>query len=732
MDNKTKIYGVDMGTMFFQVAELDECDKKTVKVKTTRNAFVELASSEDVDEVLEKNDWQYVQDGNKYYIIGEDSLKVANMFPGKVELRRPLQDGVLNKNEEKKMLILSHLISSSIGNSPNKQSIVCTCVSSESVDGSVDNAFHKARLMGIFKNLGWNVKVIEEGLAVILSERPVMKEPDGTESPYSGIGISCLLPHVKIYTKRGIIPISDVKVGDMVLTHKNRWRSIFNIVKKDFNGIATKLQMQGYSDNTEEYAFVDDHEIYVYRDSEWQWIGCESIQKGDIVGEPIVSEDVEEKYNIGMAICERVTNSSKYTKKRVEVTSDVQRLIGYFLGDGSISRLSNTGICFDFGPDEKFYAEDVAAILEKNFDKKSEIKLVDWDGSLKLHVSCYSKGLARYFRNHFYNDDGEKEYPWCLSKLRKTHCLNLLVGLIRSDGDISSGINFSNTSTSLIFLVKQLFARLGYSSSISWRLPRSSKLKNGRIISGKKNSWAVNVGSKLVSNSLKDIILSLDCSSSRFNENMFINNSFACSTIQEVEYDEYSGPVYDLQVEEDHSFSGPFLTIHNCGAGRTNCVLAYKGLSVIGMSCARSGDWVDRKVAEATGEPVGQVTRKKEMKLNFKDIDYDDDVIFALDAYYGEMIKFVFNNFARKFAEVKSQFESPLDIVIAGGTSMPQGFCDKIKEVIREMDLPFAIKDVRHASTPCESVVKGCLTQAIATYRRMIKSDPNDIASALG
>ena len=350
----SKIYGVDMGTMFFQVAELDKSDKNFVHVKTTRNAFVELESSEDVDEVLKRNDWQYIQDGNKYYIIGEDSLRVANMFPGKVELRRPLQDGVLNKNEEKKMLVLSHLVKSSIGIAPDKNSVVCTCVSSESADGSVDSAFHKARLMGIFKNLGWNVKIIEEGHAVILAERPVMKEPAGTESPYRGLGISF-------------------------------------------------------------------------------------------------------------------------------------------------------------------------------------------------------------------------------------------------------------------------------------------------------------------------------------------------------------------------------------GSGRTNCVLSYKGLHVVGMSVARSGDFIERKVAEATGEPIGQITRKKETKLNFKDIDYDDDVLFALDAYYGEMIKFVFNNFAKKFSEVKSQFEAPLDVIIAGGTSVPQGFCDKVQEVIKEMDLPFKINDVKHATTPREAVVRGCLTQAIATARRISKSSTREI-----
>jgi len=343
----SKAIGCDLGTMFFQVAEIED-DK--VRIKSTRNAFVEIDETDDIEDVLKQNKWQYVRDGKKYYVIGEDSLRVAKMFPGKVELRRPLQDGVLNKGEQKKNLVLNEIIHSAIGQAPDKDSMICFSVSSESVDGSVDSTFHKARIQGMFKSLGWNTKVVEEGLAVILSERPVVIETDdnGTEveSPYSGIGIS----------------------------------------------------------------------------------------------------------------------------------------------------------------------------------------------------------------------------------------------------------------------------------------------------------W---------------------------------------------------------------------------GAGRVNCVLAYKGLQVIGMSCARSGDWIDQKVSDQTDVPLAQVTSKKERELDFENINYEDDVIFALNAYYESMIEYVFKLFAKRFAAVKSKFEAPLEVVVAGGTSLPNGFCKKIESVIETMDLPFNISRVRQPQDPRNSVVKGLLTQAIIAQKKL-------------
>jgi len=335
---------VDAGTMFFQVAE--NAKDGSLGLKEIRNAFVELEASDDIEQVLSQNDWQYVSDGKHYYVLGEDSMRVARMFPGRVELRRPMQGGVLNKGEDKKMLVMAKMIESSIGQAPDDNSLVCTCVSSDPVDGAVDNTFHRARLEGMFKRLGWNVKVIEEGHAVVLSEKPVIVEADGKTVPFSGIGVSF-------------------------------------------------------------------------------------------------------------------------------------------------------------------------------------------------------------------------------------------------------------------------------------------------------------------------------------------------------------------------------------GAGKVNCVLAYRGLPVVGMSAARSGDWIDKKVSEHTDTPISQITNIKETKLDFNNIDYDNDVIFALDAYYTNMIEYVFKNFAKKFSQVKSEFEAPLDIVIAGGTSMPNGFAGKVEKIVRDLELPFKIKNVVQSKDPRNAVVKGCLTQAIISQKKL-------------
>jgi len=332
--------------------------------------------------------------------------------------------------------------------------------------------------------------------------------------------------------------------------------------------------------------------------------------------------------------------------------------------------------------------------------------------------------LGNYFRNHFYDENKEKIFPWDLSRITKSECFGLVVGLIRSDGWNGKQLGFCNTSSSLVVLCRQALARLGYASVISYRDPRvNEKGINGRIIFGKKIEWNLHLSSRDIFDSLSQIVNNTYCDNSKFIERLFIQDNFICGRIQKIHKKQYSGQVYDLKVEGDHSFCGPGLTIHNCGAGRTNCALSYRGLQVIGMSVARGGDYIDKQVSEQTGIPISQVIATKEKKLDFDNLDFDDDVIFALDAYYEQMIRYVLGHFAKKFQKEKSNFEAPMDIVVAGGTSMPPGFCKKLEKVVRGLDLPFTIKEVRHAENPRTAVVEGLYVQSQLAKKRADKSE---------
>lgn len=695
--------GFDCGTYNLVCCTRDE--KGNFLYKREVNAFMELSLEDKfVFNMMKKAGVPVIEKNNLAFILGESAVNMTYTMSN-LELKRPMIHGCVNPKEKEAYTLMSIMIHNLISNVKKDGETLYYCVPANAINEETDANFHQKLLETIFKayknkdGLKVNAQPINEALALVYAELE--------NKNFTGIGISCLCPGTKIYTKEGIKNIEDVVVGDLVLTHKGRWKPVNNVITKQFKGMQTKLQISGYSNSVEDYKFVDNHELYVLKNNTWKWIGCEELQEGDIVGEPIEKRDYDGQ-TLAMTICERETNSKNYNKKRVEISADVWRLIGYFLADGSLNHHENC-LNFDFKSSEMDNISDVQEILMKNFGKDSSLTP---HGDNCTRIKCFSKGMTNYFTK-FYNSNKEKSLPWNLSRLAKGDCINLLAGLIRGDGTIGEdNISFENTSTSLIILCKQLFSKLGIPSSISFSKPRFHKLNDGRIIEGKKDFWKVNSGSKTTVNSLSQIISEISCDNSKFTDKIFITDDMCCGKIQKIENDHYEGIVYDLQVEEDHSFSGPQLTIHNCGAGMVNICYAMYGNPIFSFAIVNSGDWIDKQAAKATSNSISYINKEKtKIDLNKAPTNLVERAIIT---QYKLMIEHTVNNLKKGFADLDKSVktDTPVDIIISGGTSSPNGFPEIFKEIISQANLPIKIGEIIRPNDPLHSVARGCLIAA--------------------
>lgn len=97
-----------------------------------------------------------------------------------------------------------------------------------------------------------------------------IREVKGSNIPRAdvwGFGAPCFVAGTLITTQRGQIPIEEVKVGDMVLTHKSRWQRVEETMNHKATGIYT-IQVQG-SPKTE---VTGNHRFYVrycHTDGNW-------------------------------------------------------------------------------------------------------------------------------------------------------------------------------------------------------------------------------------------------------------------------------------------------------------------------------------------------------------------------------------------------------------------------------------------------------------------------------
>jgi hypothetical protein len=149
----------------------------------------------------------------------------------------------------------------------------------------------------------------------------------------------------------------------------------------------------------------------------------------------------------------------------------------------------------------------------------------------------------------------------------------------------------------------------------------------------------------------------------------------------------------------------------SCGAGMTNVCVMLNGEPTVVFSTTKSGDWIDRMSAVATGESDSVVQVEKEGGNFTIGEPNDNPVLAAVSAYYERLIDYTTKNLAAALSSHKSlpKFKDPLVIVIAGGTSQAKGYVENFAKMLVANGFPVKIKEVKHASDPLHAVARGCL-----------------------
>jgi hypothetical protein len=157
------------------------------------------------------------------------------------------------------------------------------------------------------------------------------------------------------------------------------------------------------------------------------------------------------------------------------------------------------------------------------------------------------------------------------------------------------------------------------------------------------------------------------------------------------------------------------------GAGMCNVCCAYKGIETFKFSTARSGDWVDKNVADSLNMVKNRVTSTKERHLNLQ-VGFQKEenkkirrVLESLVYFYETLIDYTIKRIIEEFKEkMDTELEEPIPIIISGGTSLPDGFLELFKNVISKHQLPFEISEIRRAKNPLTAVAQGLLIKTIS------------------
>ncbi|HLI70839.1 MAG TPA: adenosylcobalamin-dependent ribonucleoside-diphosphate reductase [Ktedonobacteraceae bacterium] len=413
----------------------------------------------------------------------------------------------------------------------------------------------------------------------------------GAGSGHSVTYYNCMPPGQEVLTAEGYRPISEIKIGDRVVTHRNRLRPVVHKFERETEETLyiIKPKKIGYDD----LRVTGDHKVYVIR-SEWvnthrsrdglrlqhepDWIPAKEIKVGDYVAvahngeehspETIFLQDYLSGYETldGKLLKKTTCSDHGYVSDwethykihdRLVLDEELCYLFGRWLGDGCITHRTGTdipsGIKIVFSLEEKDEAVEIARIIGAKFGIDSSIKLSSTERWYDLWVN--SMPLGQFFKIFLGCYSHSKQLPDQLMHLPAELTLELLHGLFSADGYVSGnklGIVLANRT--LTVQVHQLLLRLGYVFSI-----RENTHRLGRVPAYRIQATA-NECAPLFEHFF-------GVQAPEYNTDLkyyFEYNDLQWVRIGEMATEDYTGTVLDIEVEEDHSFISAGVVVSNC------------------------------------------------------------------------------------------------------------------------------------------------------------------------
>ena len=348
-------------------------------------------------------------------------------------------------------------------------------------------------------------------------------------------GSPCFVKGTQIITKDGYKYVENIKTGDMVLTHKNRFKKVLK-TGYDEDKVIYKLRAMGMFDT-----FVTgNHPYYVitrtkkwnntYRKYDYQYSDPYWKEVKDLTSDDYIS-----------------INIPKIEKNTYNLDEETCWLLGRYVADGHIrySKRCDRKNGYQYG-----------VIYSIGNSKIEDFKthLTKFHASIHQHTkSCFraiinSQELVNFIReNNFGEGAINKKIPQLILDLPKNLAKSFLDGYMSGDGAFTNN-EFKATSVSkeLIMGIEQLMVKIyGIGCSIYYTKRPKTTIIEGRLVN-QKDSYS--------------IAFRLD----RERHSWFIKDDKIWYPIKSVEMLDRKETVYNLEIETDNSYTANNFIVHNC------------------------------------------------------------------------------------------------------------------------------------------------------------------------
>lgn len=357
-------------------------------------------------------------------------------------------------------------------------------------------------------------------------------------SPCFGVGTMVL-------TNSGYKPIENIKVGDMVLTHMNRYRKVLDIGSKIapiYTFKASGFVPTVCTSNHPFYARKKKREYYIAdngkRNSrlsfgESEWVEAEKLPRNYCVCSNTYNEDSENPHNL---------------------TKEEAYVIGRYIADGHTRK----DVRYDTKPNGNKGHNGSRAwqlILSIGNYKVEQIK----QKIKELHFSCYPHGksvhrvvlsnkkLVEFVEKYCGIGSENKMFGDAVVKLPNDLLESVLEGYLDGDGCLIDGeYNITSVSKMLPITLQRVIDKLYKRHiNVTKRIPKETKILLGRVVNQKPQYTIHFTKQKGVNEKAWRI------------DDKVWRNALSMTPSG-------TAVVYNMEVEEDNSYTANNLVVHNC------------------------------------------------------------------------------------------------------------------------------------------------------------------------
>jgi formate hydrogenlyase subunit 6/NADH:ubiquinone oxidoreductase subunit I len=400
-----------------------------------------------------------------------------------------------------------------------------------------------------------------DGVAVAIDMQKVQKgKPQNKKDIWPAVDYGrCVPPSTPIITLGGIKPMSEIRVGDEVLTHTGKFRKVTRLFGRTYAGKLYTFRTLG---NFEPLTTTEDHPILTYGEGGVSWAFASEIKYRTYLTRPVISEEVPlSEIQFTYELYHPGGRGGTFTTELVALKSTpaLMRLIGYYLAEGASDRYR---VSFDIHKNEIDLKEDIIACVNEVFGANVSLKPDSDSQGLKIVVD--SVRVASFFDQFGHHAD-LKNIPWWMTLLPKENIGEIVRAEFRGDGHYSDKyykyktamhsnyFTTRTTSQTLALQVHFMLGRLGIVSSIS-----TQKQKNRKLC------YSVTVHSPYVEK-MGDLVGVPAKNNEVSHSYVHLRDGMIMAPVIKIEVQEVKDfLVQNIEVEEDNSYVAANISVHNC------------------------------------------------------------------------------------------------------------------------------------------------------------------------